>query len=166
MKGSVTIQAELLSAMRDTLAAFFSRAAPWHTWGLAAGFVLAVVLVYRLTARACGAQPRSLMVLTPGFFLLLLASAAVRVFWTQQVLPQLFAVLVLFFVLVLPLSCAIQKTSWISSLLLWIVTLLTAAALFYAEAAVSDAVEKGSGSGSLYKKRHGQLDDLFKRSGN
>jgi hypothetical protein len=165
VKSSLAIQADLLGTMKQTLMALFGRATPLETWGFAAVFVLTLMIAYKLTARACGAQARAFMVLVPGFFLMLLASAAIQVFWTSAWIPQLAAVVLVFLIAVLPLTNVIQRTSWISSLLIWGVTLLIASAVFYAESAVSRAVHQGAGSGALYKQRHEQLDDWFKRSG-
>lgn len=165
MKSGPAIQAELLGAMKQTLVVLFTRSTPLGTWGLVAAFVLAVMVSYKLTAKACGAQPRSFVVLVPGFFLLLLASAAVQVFWTAQMQPQLFVMLLVLLGLVLPMTGKFQKTSWVSSLLLWGVTLFVAFAIFHAESAISQAVHRGAGSGSLYKKQHDRLDKLFERTG-
>ena len=164
MKTGPEIQSELIGAMKQTLMMWFARSTPLETWGLVAVFIVAVMIAYKLTARACGAQPRSFMVLVPGFFLLLLTSAMVQVFWTQDMMTQLFVMFLALLTLVLPLTGKLQKTSWISSLLLWGVTVFVAAAVFYAESEVSQAVHRGAGSGSLYKRQHDQLDNLFKRT--
>lgn len=165
MKSSQALQGELLGAMKETLVTFFGRATPLETWGVAVISVLIFAVVYKVLARACGLQSRMLLVLPSGFFLMLLASALTQVLWTEALMPRLTVVFVVFLAVVLPLTGVIQKSSWITSLLLWGVTLFVAVALFYIESAISQEVHKGVGSGSQYKMRHEQLDGVFKGSG-
>ena len=160
---STAMQGELFSGVWESVSVLFERGSALETWGLAILFVLLVGGVYKIVARACGlASGRALLVLVPGFFLMLLAMSAVRTFWTDSLVFQLLGALVIFLVAVLPLTGLLQSSSWVTSLILWAVTLLTAAAIFYAEAVVSQTVRKGAGSGSRFKQRHEQLDNFFK----
>lgn len=151
----------LWDAVRAIGVSLFERGSPLETWGLVAVFFMVTIAVYKLVAKAFGLPSRAILVLVPGFFILLLSMAAVQVFWTADLRFQLAVAGVVFFVVVIPLSNVLQGSSWFSSLILWGVTLSAAAAIFYAESAISGAVRQGAGSGSRYKQRHEQVNEFM-----
>jgi hypothetical protein len=153
---------ELSGTVQDIVKELFVRNSPTETWVFSAVLIFTVVVVYELVAKAFGLKSRLVFVLVPGVLLMLLAVAAMRVFWTEQRMFQWGAALLMFFIVVLPLTGYFHGSSWISSLILWGVTLLTAVTMFYAEQITSEAVHKGAGSGSRMQQRQQQTDQLFK----
>jgi carbon starvation protein CstA len=128
-------------------------------------FMVVVFAVYKLVAKALWLWGRAVFVLVPGFFLMLVAMAVGRVFWPEQWMFQWGLALCVFLVAVLPLSGFIQRSSWISALILWAVVLFAAVAVFSAAQIIWPAVHRDTGSGfraQQVRQHQEQVDQMFK----
>src|SRR6056297_1987164 len=86
--------------------------------------VLTVVVSFKVVAGALtGRKGRSFLVLVPGFVLMLAGAAAARSFFSESLLWQVIAAALVLLFIVLPLTQAVQETSYLSSVLVWTVVL-------------------------------------------
>lgn len=157
---------EWLDALKLTGRIVFERDSALETGILIVAFVLLMTLFFNLIAKTLtGYRPRVLSVLGMGFLILAAASAAALAFWCDQLVPQIISVAVALFVVVLPWTQRVQKTSYLSAFLLWVVVLLFVAAFFYGESVISQSVRSGAGRGSSLKRHNDQINTLFKETG-
>ena len=156
-----------VDAAKQIGAMLFERDSVAETWILSVMLFVFLMLVFKFAARPLtGSSGRALFVLVPGFVLMIAGAGAVSAFLSDSLLYELLGAAVVLFVVVLPLTQAVQDTSYFASLLLWIVVLLTVTAIFQAELAIGRAIHQGAGTGSSMKQHSRQLDDLFEKTGN
>lgn len=156
-----------LDAAKQIGALMFQRDSFTETWILSVVFFVVVMLVFKLVAYPLtGSAGRAFFVLIPGFVLMIAGAGSVRAFYSDRLLYEFFGATVVLFVVVLPLTQVVQHTSYISSFFVWFVVLLTAAAIFYAELDVSQAIHEGAGTGSSMKRYNRDVNDFFKKIGN
>ena len=156
-----------VDAAKQIGAILFERDSIAETWILSVVLFVFLMLVFKFAARPLtGSSGRALFVLVPGFVLMIAGAGAVSAFLSDSLLYELLGAAVVLFVVVLPLTQAVQDTSYFASLLLWIVVLLTVTAIFQAELAIGRAIHQGAGTGSSMKQHSRQLDDLFEKTGN
>ena len=156
-----------VDAAKQIGAMLFERDSFAETWILSVMLFVFLMLVFKFAARPLtGSSGRALFVLVPGFVLMIAGAGAVSAFLSDSLLYELLGAAVVLFVVVLPLTQAVQDTSYFASLLLWIVVLLTVTAIFQAELAIGRAIHQGAGTGSSMKQHSRQLDDLFEKTGN
>ncbi len=156
-----------VDAAKQIGAILFERDSIAETWILSVVLFVFLMLVFKFAAHPLtGSSGRALFVLVPGFVLMIAGAGAARAFLSDSLLYELLGAGVVLFVVVLPLTQAVQDTSYLSSFLLWVVVLLTVAAIFQAESAVGRVIHEGAGTGSSMKRHNSQVDDIFKKTGN
>jgi len=156
-----------VDAAKQIAAILFERGSFAETWVLSVVFFVLVMLVFKLVAHPLtGSAGRAIFVLVPGFVLMIAGAGAVRAFLSDSLLYELLGAAIVLFVVVLPLTQAVQDTSYISSFLLWVVVLLAVAAIFQAELAVGRAIHEGAGTGSSMKRHNTEMNEFLKKTGN
>lgn len=134
---------ELQNSAGDIVYNLFARAESADTWILTIVLMSAVVFVFKVVANiVTGHQGRSLLVLVPGFVLMLAGAAAARSFFSDSLFYQILAAALVLLFIVLPLTQAVQETSYMSSVFVWVVVLLTIVAVFQMEPTVRGGVHK------------------------
>lgn len=157
---------EWLDALKQTGRILFERDAVMETGILIAIFVLIMPLFFQLIAKTLtGYRPRVLSVLVLGFLILASASAAASAFWSDALIPQVVSIAAALFVVVLPWTKRLQKTSYLSAFFLWVVLLLFAGAVFYAESVIGQSVRSSASKGSSLKRHNDQINTLLKDTG-
>lgn len=157
---------EWFDALKLTGGIVFERSSALETGILIVAFILFSVLFFSLIAKTLtGYRPRVLSVLGVGFFVLASASAAAVAFWSDQLVPQAISIAVALFAVVLPWTKRIQRTSYLSAFLLWVVMLFFAGAFFYTESVIRQGVCNGAESGLSIKRHNEQINTIFKDMG-
>ena len=153
---------ELMDVVRKIIHALFERESPDETRILGVVFFLVVFVVYKWVAlKLTGNKARTFFVLVPGFTLMIFAAAAVRVFIGDVISYQILAAAFVLLVAVIPLTRAVQDTSYLRSFFLWCVIFLTAAVVFHTEITVAQAIRDGSKKSSPLRQNNKQLDDVM-----
>jgi Mg2+/Co2+ transporter CorB len=102
-------------------------------------------------------------VIIPAVLVAALAMAAVRIYWSSSWGFMLAAALIAFLVIILPLTAAVEKTSYVSALLVWLVCALTLTFILVLEKPVVDSFQRGVKKGSLIKKQQDFYKELEKK---
>jgi len=153
---------ELMDVARKIIHALFERESPDETRIFGIVFFLVVLVVYKVVAlKLTGSKARAFFVLVPGFTLMIVAAAAVRVFVGDVVPYQISVAAVVLLVAVIPLTRAVQDTSYLRSCLLWGVIFLTAVVVFHTETIVAQAIRDGSKKSSPLRQKNKQLDEIM-----
>ena len=156
-----------VDAAKQIAAILFERGSFAETWILSVVIFVLVMLVFKLVAHPLtGSSGRAIFVLVPGFVLMIAGAGAVRAFLSDSLMYELIGAAIVLVVVVLPLTQAVQDTSYISSFLLWFVVLLAVAAIFQAELAIGRAIQQGAGTGSSMKRHNSEMSDFMKKTGN
>lgn len=150
---------EWLDGLRQIGYMFFARDSAAEMWSLIVVCIFVVFLLYnKISAGFAGKGNRSFVVLTLGILVMALVSIAVQLYWTEDGLVRSLAALAAFFVAVLPLTKAIEKTTYWSSLIVWTVCALVLAAILYLEPFVVNTLSRGVEKGSLLERQKSQAD--------
>jgi hypothetical protein len=142
----------------------FGRESAGEMWGLVAVCVFALFFLYgKLSQGFKGGGDRSFLVIIPAVLVAALAMAAVRIYWSSSWGFMLAAALIAFLVIILPLTAAVEKTSYVSALLVWLVCALTLTFILVLEKPVVDSFQRGVKKGSLIKKQQDFYKELEKK---
>ena len=153
-----------LSELQEIGFELFGRESSGEMWGLVAVCVFVLFGLYgKLSAGFKGRGQRSFFTLVPGVILMAFALAVVRLFWSSDWIWQLAAVLAVLLVLVLPLTAALEKTSYLSAGLVWFVCLLALAAVLTVERPVMESIRRGIQKGSLLREEKNFYEELDKK---
>ena len=144
-----------LDALRKTGLFLFERESVSEMWGVVVLCLFFVFWVYgKISAGFSSQGGRSFLTVIPGIFVLVLASVAVRVYLTNDWLIQWVAVLLAFLLVVLPLTKAVEKTSYFNAMLVWGVCALVVGVILLMEPLVVQSFQRGIKKGSLMKDQH------------
>lgn len=142
----------------------FGRESSGEMWALVAVCVFVLFFLYgKLSQGFKGGGDRSFLVIIPAVLITALAMAAVRMYWSSNWGVQLAAALIAFLVIILPLTAAVEKTSYVSALLVWLVCALTLTFILVLEKPVVESFQRGVKKGSLIKKQQNFYEELEKR---
>lgn len=151
-----------LSELKEIGRLLFERQSAVEGWFLGVVCVCLVLLVFKLTARVLtGGQGRFFFVFVPGFLLMALGAVAVRMYVSTEMLPQALGAFVVLLAIVVPLTRLMQRTSYLSALLVWVFTLSASIAVLYAADQVSAAIHKGARGGDRLQERRETLNDFL-----
>jgi len=154
---------EWLDKLQEIGLLFFGRDSAAEMWALIVVCALVVFFVYnKISIGFAGKGNGSVFVLIPGFVLLALTAVAVQLYWTDDWVFQLAAVAGSFFLLVLPLTKMIEKTSYLSALMVWTVCGLLLGAILLLERPLVQSFQRGIEKGSLMKNHRDQVNSLGK----
>jgi hypothetical protein len=153
-----------LAELKEIGLELFGRQSPGEMWALVAVCVFALFFLYgKMSEGFKGGGKRSFLTLIPGILLAGLAAVAVRLYWSPDWIHQLVGVGVVFLVVVLPLTAWIEKTSYQSSLLVWLVCGLVLAAILVLERPLVDSFRRGVKKGSLVREQKDFYEELQKK---
>jgi len=153
---------ELQAAFSEIVYMLFVRADVVDTKIITILLVLSVVLIFKVVASiVTGNKGRSFLVLIPGCVLMLSGAAAARMVFCESLFFQVAAAGLVLLFIVLPLTQAVQQTSYCSSVLVWAVVLLTILAVFQMESTLRGGVRKMVASRSVIMRHHTLSDGFF-----
>jgi hypothetical protein len=154
-----------LSGTYDLFVHFFGRTTPMETYIVIAFCVLLGALAMSRIGTAFGAigafYTNGVLVTPFGLTLLIAAMAAPPVFGQKaDWIPLAVAVLV-FLVVVIPLTMLFQKGRYVPTLIAWTVTVLIVGAVLTLEPRVKrsfDGVKRGIENGRLFERSHTEIE--------
>lgn len=153
-----------LNELKDVGFELFGRESSGEMWALISVCVLVLFFMYgKLSQGFKGGGDRSFLVILPGVLITALALAAVRMYWSSSWGGQLAAVIIVFLVIILPLTVAVEKTSYLSALLVWLVCALALAFILTIERPLVDSFQRGIKKGSLVKEQQDFYKELEKK---
>jgi energy-coupling factor transporter transmembrane protein EcfT len=132
-------------------------------WALVAVCVLVVFFLYgKMSEGFKGGGKSSVLTLIPGVFLITLVMAAIRIFVSTDLLWQIVAALIVVFAVILPITTVVEKTTYQSAVLVWVVCALALAMILAMEKPLVSAFQRGIEKGSLVKERKNFYESLDK----
>lgn len=154
---------ELKEAMTDISLLLFDRGTPMGSWIFLLVFFVAVSFVFKVISKIMtGHKGRSVLVLVPGFLFLLCGAAAVRAFYSGRPAYLIAGAAVAFFIIVIPLTRAVEDATYMGSVFVWAAVLLTAVAVFYIEDTAVGAVRKGAGEGASLRRNRVRVEEYLR----
>lgn len=150
-----------LSEIQEICVELFRRDSSGEMWSLVAVCVLALFGLYgKLSAGFKGEGQRSLLTLVLGLFVMAIGVAAVRIYWSSDLLLQLAAALVVLLVIVIPFTAIFENASYSSAGLVWIFCLVVVAVILIVERPLVDSMRRGGiGKLSLSPKEWGLYEE-------
>ncbi len=153
-----------LTAFKEIGFELVGRESSNEMWGLAAVCVFVLFFLYgRLSEGFKGGGKSSFMVLLPGLILMAVVMATVRVFLSEDWLWQLLAALIVVVAVILPVTAAVEKASYLSVALVWGVCALALVMIIAMERPLVSSFRHGIEKGSLVKKQNNFFEALDKR---
>ena len=153
-----------LSELQEIGFELFGRDSAGEMWGLVTVCIFVFFGLYgKLSSGFTGKGEKSFLALVPGLLLIGLALVSVRLFWSSDWLWQMAAVLAILFLAVFPLTALVEKTSYLSAGLVWIVCLLVLAAVLVIEKPIVDSIRRGIQKGSLIKEENDFFEEIEKK---
>ncbi len=155
-----------LSVMEDIGRSLFGRESSAEMWSLVVVCVFFLFFVYhKMSAGFIGKGNRSFLVLIPGVLLMVLAAAAVQIYLSTDGMLQAAAAVLVFLAVVLPLTKAVEKTSYLSALFVWGVCALVLTAILLLEKPFVQTIQRGIKKGSLVREHQDYSDKLIDKVG-
>jgi len=153
-----------LDTLKQIGLAVFGRESTSEMWAVVVVCIFAVFMVYeKISTGFPGKGSRSFLTLIPGIILLALASVAAQLYLTHNWIIQTGAILVVLLVVVLPLTKAVEKTSYLNALFIWTACAIVMGVILYMEPLVVQSVRRGIDRGSLMKDRHDIGDEIMRQ---
>ncbi|MBI9021480.1 MAG: hypothetical protein JEZ10_09545 [Verrucomicrobia bacterium] len=153
-----------LDALKEIGLAVFGRESTSEMWAVVVVCIFAVFMVYeKIAVGFPGKGSRSFLTLIPGIVLLALASVAAQLYLTNSWIIQTGAILAVLLVVVLPLTKAVEKTSYLNALLIWTACAVVMGVILYMEPLVVQSFRRGIEKGSLMKNQHEIGDDIMRQ---
>lgn len=154
------------NALKQIGILLFGRESTSEMWAVAVVCIFAVFLVYeKISAGFHGKGRRSFLTLIPGVILLALTAAAVRLYVSGGSGVQLLAVLSVFFVVVVPLTRAVEKTSYFNAFFVWAACALVMGAILFVEPGIVRSFQRGIEKGTLMNDRRSGERNLIRQAG-
>jgi len=155
-----------ISELNELFLLLFGRATAMEMWLLTGVCLLVALVFFKKLAEWMGGKEqfflKTSLLLLVGTALMASAAAAASVFLSSSWVFQAAAAGILLLVLVVPLGLRIFRVTYLTSVMVWVLTALIVAVILFVEPMVMDSIRSGSDSASGLKLRRIEAEGVLK----